>query len=254
MITGRFATPGKTRSCPHCRATILDSATVCPGCHHHLRFDASGAGQRVQPAATPLRVEGTLRHPSTGGAWEYSVVLAIRNDRGEEIARQVVGVGALQPSEGRTFTLAVEVFKPAEMREPKPQAAETSSTGAPPPGLDPRAPARPGAPSKPTIAPGPPSPSFSASSESKATTQPPIQSKPVTQAPAQPRPVPHTPTQPRPLVQTPGSAKPGMQPAAPATAQPLRPPVQSPHKPAPGAPANGAGTTSGRGTSTIRRP
>ena len=123
MITGRAA-PGKTRTCPHCRATILDSATVCPGCHHHLRFDSAGAGQRVQPAATPLRVEGTLRHPVSGGALEYSVVLAIRNDRGEEIARQVVGVGALQPGDARTFSLAVEVFKPAEMRESKPQPTQ----------------------------------------------------------------------------------------------------------------------------------
>jgi len=126
MITGRFAAPGKTRTCPHCRATILDSATVCPGCHHHLRFDSAGAGQRVQPAATPLRVEGTLRHPVSGGALEYSVVLAIRNDRGEEIARQVVGVGALQPGDTRTFSLAVEVFKPAELKESKPHPAEAT--------------------------------------------------------------------------------------------------------------------------------
>jgi len=147
MITGRFAAPGKTRTCPHCRATILDSATVCPGCHHHLRFDSSGAGQRVQPAATPLRVEGTLRHPPSGGSLEYSVVLAIRNDRGEEIARQVVGVGALQPGDTRTFSLAVEVFKPAELRESKPQPADTAqraATEARSPEV--RAPGRPGLP------------------------------------------------------------------------------------------------------------
>jgi hypothetical protein len=144
MSTGRFATPGRTRSCPHCRATILESATVCPGCNHHLRFDP-GASQR-EPAGTPLRVEGTLRHASSsGGAWEYSVVLAIRNDRGEEIARQVVGVGALQPSESRTFTLAVEVFKPAEAREPKAQASESASRAVPDPrAIDPRAPVKPG--------------------------------------------------------------------------------------------------------------
>jgi hypothetical protein len=40
-------------------------------------------------------------------------MLSIRNERGEEITRQVVGVGALQPAELRTFTLAVEVFTPA---------------------------------------------------------------------------------------------------------------------------------------------
>lgn len=111
MSTGRFATPGKTRSCPHCKATILDSATVCPGCHHHLRFEQGSA--RLQTADTALRVDGVLRHPASGESWEYSVVLTIRNARGEEISRQVVGVGALQPDDERTFSLAVEVFKPA---------------------------------------------------------------------------------------------------------------------------------------------
>jgi hypothetical protein len=48
------------------------------------------------------------------------MVVTIRNDRGEEIARQVVGVGALQPEEGRSFTVAVEVFKPGDARNPKP--------------------------------------------------------------------------------------------------------------------------------------
>lgn len=151
MITGRFAAPGKTRTCPHCRATILDSATVCPGCHHHLRFDSSGTTQRVQPAATPLRVEGTVRHPTNGGSWEYSVVLAIRNDRGEEIARQVVGVGALQPGDARTFSLAVEVFKPAELKESKPQPAEAAQRAgaSDPKSPDVRTPGRPGVPLTP---------------------------------------------------------------------------------------------------------
>ncbi|MEJ0008003.1 MAG: hypothetical protein WDM77_16965 [Steroidobacteraceae bacterium] len=102
--------PGKTRSCPHCKATILESATVCPGCLHHLRFDP--AAQRMLPAATPLRVEGTIRHPPDGGTWEYSIVLAVRNERGEELTRQVVGVGALAPTDVRSFSLSVELFAP----------------------------------------------------------------------------------------------------------------------------------------------
>jgi hypothetical protein len=57
-------------------------------------------------------VEGSIRHPETGEAWEYSVVISIKNERGDEVARQVVGVGALQPGEKRTFTFAVEVFTP----------------------------------------------------------------------------------------------------------------------------------------------
>jgi hypothetical protein len=59
-----------------------------------------------------FNVEGTLRHAERGGDWEYCVVLSIRNERGEEISRQVVGVGALRPSEARSFTLAVEVDAP----------------------------------------------------------------------------------------------------------------------------------------------
>ena len=136
MNSGRLVNPGRTRSCPHCKATILESASVCPGCHHHLRFDTA---QRVQPTHTPLHVEGLIRHPGSGGPWEYSFVLAVRNSRGEEIARQVVGVGALQPFDERTFTLAVEVFAAAEIREPKPAAKEptplvrdTKAAGPPP--------------------------------------------------------------------------------------------------------------------------
>jgi hypothetical protein len=57
-------------------------------------------------------VEGSIQHPDVGEAWEYSVMISIRNDRGEEVTRQIVGVGALQPGEARTFTFAVEVFTP----------------------------------------------------------------------------------------------------------------------------------------------
>ena len=44
--------------------------------------------------------------------------MVIRNDRGEETNRQVVGVGALRPGDARTFTFAVEVFAPAGARVP----------------------------------------------------------------------------------------------------------------------------------------
>ena len=59
-----------------------------------------------------------MRHPEHGEAWEYSMMLTIRNERGEEIARQQVGVGALQPSEERTFTLSVDVFTPEPGKVP----------------------------------------------------------------------------------------------------------------------------------------
>jgi hypothetical protein len=41
---------------------------------------------------------------------EYSVVVSIRNDRGEELARKVIGVGALAPNEGRQVMVSVDVF------------------------------------------------------------------------------------------------------------------------------------------------
>jgi len=81
----------------------------------HLRFDRR-LTENLHPGFSVLKVEGTIRHPAIGEAWEYSMMLTIRNDKGEEVARQVVGVGALQPDEQRTFTLAVEVFTPEEMK------------------------------------------------------------------------------------------------------------------------------------------
>jgi hypothetical protein len=127
---------GKTRSCPHCKATILESATVCPGCLHHLRFDP--AAQRMLPAATPLRVEGTIRHPPSGGTWEYSIVLAVRNERGEELTRQVVGVGALAPSDVRSFSLSVELFAPQTLaRDPRTEARGAGAASGTP-GTSPR--------------------------------------------------------------------------------------------------------------------
>ena len=118
MSNGRLAAPGRTRTCPHCKATILESASVCPACNHHLRFDPKAIVERRQAATvSPLRVEGSFKHPEDGSsAWEYSVVVSIRNDRGEELARRVVGVGALQPNEGRTFTLSVDVFAPGSAK------------------------------------------------------------------------------------------------------------------------------------------
>jgi hypothetical protein len=109
--TGRVVLTGKTRTCPHCKSTILESASVCPACQHHLRFDPKAiVERRLQPAFSALRVEGGFKHPAGGEPWEYSVVISIRNDRGEELARKVVGVGALGPNEGRTVTVSVDVF------------------------------------------------------------------------------------------------------------------------------------------------
>lgn len=116
MSTARQGPPGTTRSCPHCRATILESASVCPACRHHLRFDP-GAAERARPSLVPLKVEGTIKPPPAGEPWEYAVMVSIRNEKGEEIAREVVGVGALLPTEQRTFTMAVEVFTAEAAKE-----------------------------------------------------------------------------------------------------------------------------------------
>lgn len=40
------------------------------------------------------------------------MLVSIKNDRGEEVARQVIGVGALSPNEGRNVTLSVDVYAP----------------------------------------------------------------------------------------------------------------------------------------------
>jgi hypothetical protein len=138
--------PGKTRTCPHCKATILESAMVCPGCQHHLRFDP--AAQRMLPAATPLKVEGTIRHPPGGDVWEYSIVLSVRNGRGEELTRQVVGVGALAPEDVRSFSLAVELFAPQTVAREVRAETRAVAGAAPTPATAPR-------PSQPAVSKSP---------------------------------------------------------------------------------------------------
>jgi len=114
MIGARpSGSPGATRSCPHCRATVLQSANVCPACQHHLRFNAPGSVSAAANAAavgySALQIEGTVRHRQPEEPCEFCVVLSIANDQGEQISRQVVGVGVLQPSEARRFTVSVNL-------------------------------------------------------------------------------------------------------------------------------------------------
>jgi hypothetical protein len=108
---------GATRECPHCRETILQSAAVCPSCRHYLRFDATAAAPR-EDAFSALRIEGSIRHPADGDPWEYTVVVTIRNDRNEEIAHKLIGVGAMSSNEQCTFTLSVEAV-PAKGSPPR---------------------------------------------------------------------------------------------------------------------------------------
>jgi len=147
MSVARPDTAGKTRTCPHCKATILESLTICPGCLHHLRFDQQAAKRQVA-ANSALRVEGVITHPSTAAEpWEYFVVIAVRNERGEEVARQVVNVGALHSAEKRTFALSVEVMPQQTI------VASNKPVLPQPPGPAPRAPP-PRAPTSPTARPG----------------------------------------------------------------------------------------------------
>lgn len=111
MSNGGQGIAGKTRTCPHCRATILQSATVCPICRKSLRWEPHTAKHKA-PGFSALTVEGKIKHPGTEPTWEYTMLLSIMNDKGEEIARQMVGVGTLGSNEQRTFTLTVEVSKP----------------------------------------------------------------------------------------------------------------------------------------------
>jgi len=57
MSSARPGTAGATRVCPHCKATILESASVCPACRGHLRYDEA-ALQREKTRISPLTVEG----------------------------------------------------------------------------------------------------------------------------------------------------------------------------------------------------
>ena len=114
MSNTRPGSPGATRACPHCKETILESASVCPGCKHHVRFAGTASGTGAIEASdaqaiTALKIEGSIRQPADVAAWEYSVVVSIRNEQGKEIGRKLIGVGAMAPDELRTFNLSVEV-------------------------------------------------------------------------------------------------------------------------------------------------
>ena len=111
--------PGRTRSCPHCKATILDSASVCPLCLHHLRFNP--VARRAAPAFSAFRVEGLIANSEASDHWEYAVVVAVQDEHGAEIARQVINVGALAPGEQRACVVSVDVFKPSSVRGAPPR-------------------------------------------------------------------------------------------------------------------------------------
>jgi hypothetical protein len=130
MSTIRSGAPGATRVCPHCKATVLESAAICPGCRHHLRFGPGAALTAAEGKYVAFSVDGTMSHKVTGEPCEYCVVLDIRNEAGEQIARQVMNVGILQPGEVRRMNVAVEMMpvraaEPVKAAAPPPQPAQS---------------------------------------------------------------------------------------------------------------------------------
>ncbi len=109
VSVARPGTLGATRVCPHCRATVLQSASICPGCQHHLRFNAGSAEPEIK-GVSAVRIEGSIHHVVPTEQCEYCVVIAITNERGEKVARQVVGVGALQAGERHKYTFSVDLM------------------------------------------------------------------------------------------------------------------------------------------------
>jgi hypothetical protein len=103
---------GATRICPHCRSEILQSSITCPACRHFIRFEAVKGAVKAPVSVEPLRVEATVRQPVGGKGCEFSLVVTVRNDRGEELTRQVIAVGAIKPAEARIFTVWVEAYTP----------------------------------------------------------------------------------------------------------------------------------------------
>jgi hypothetical protein len=152
MSSVRPVSPGKTRTCPHCKAVILESASVCPGCQHHLRFGSDAANQAEPKNA--LQVEGRIKHPPGEEPWEYTVVVYVRNERGEEVARHVINVGALAKAEERVVTLSVDVMPPRTIVPVQRPAAAAPAAGAVrPAAVAPAAVQRPAPPSAPPGAP-----------------------------------------------------------------------------------------------------
>ena len=130
-----MAPVGEAWNCPHCGQRILRSAVNCPACQRRLRFDTGTAGQAS--GACALRVEGTIHQASSETVLEYSVLVQVRDAQGAVVARHVVGVGAIQPGDTRTFSLQVEARGPEDSAHAavaaRPASAERTKQGPPSP-------------------------------------------------------------------------------------------------------------------------
>lgn len=146
MSSVRPGMPGATRVCPHCKSTVLESAAVCPGCRHHLRFNAGNSQFAADESYRALSIDGTIAHKVGVEQCEYCVVIDIRNERGEQVIRHVVGVGALQPGELRRLNVAIDMMPvrvqaaaktSASLQAPTSTATKAPSAPLKPPPLQP---------------------------------------------------------------------------------------------------------------------
>ena len=103
---------GEASTCPHCREVILRARRRAPPASVTSASAAVGNTRPPRASVCPLSVDGKIRHPGNGADLEYSVIVEIHDERDKIVARRVVGVGALRPSESRKFTLRVEVLLP----------------------------------------------------------------------------------------------------------------------------------------------
>jgi hypothetical protein len=147
---------------------VLESAAVCPGCKHHLRFGGTNHALEAGEGYCALSVDGTIAHTKASEPCEYCVVLDVRDDRGEQLTRQVVGVGVLQSGERRRLNVTVEMLPVRTAAASKSQAAgkPTSTTSTP------AAPGVPNAPKPSTIAPAAPTASAAAAAAAAKSTGP----------------------------------------------------------------------------------
>jgi len=150
MSSIRSGSPGATRVCPHCKATVLETAAICPGCRHHLRFSADASLATVDAGYTALSVDGNISHKVSTEPCEYFVVLDIRDERDQQLARQVIGVGVLQPGEQRHLNVSVgmrpvRAQSASRLSAPLPSSSHSGNQpgGAQPSAAVPRAPLPP---------------------------------------------------------------------------------------------------------------
>ena len=91
------------RPCWKARRSARGAGTICA---------SAAAGQALEPGEgyCALSVDGTIAHTRRSEPCEYCVVLDVRNERGEQLTRQVVGVGVLQTGELRRLNVSVEML------------------------------------------------------------------------------------------------------------------------------------------------